>query len=124
MSSSGASEITGLGLEQVVGEIPAAVSVIEAPSGRIAYANAAATEMTERLGRDIPDELSSDWEIYRLDGRPYLMEEWPLVRSITCGGTVVDEEYYNVLPDGGRMIVSCSSSPIYDDEGQLVAGFS
>jgi hypothetical protein len=35
MSSSDASEITGLGLEQVVGEIPAAVFVIEAPSGRM-----------------------------------------------------------------------------------------
>jgi hypothetical protein len=32
-----------------------------------------------------PDELSGDWEIYRPDGRPYLMEEWPLVRSITSG---------------------------------------
>jgi hypothetical protein len=40
MSDSGASEITGLGLERVVGDIPAAVFVIEAPSGGIAYANA------------------------------------------------------------------------------------
>jgi PAS domain S-box-containing protein len=78
--------------------------------------------MTEGLGRAIPDELSADWEIYRPDGRPYLMEEWPLVRSITSGETVVAEEYFNVLPDGRRMIVRCSSSPIYDDEGQLVAG--
>jgi PAS domain S-box-containing protein len=122
MSSSDASEITGLGLEQVVGEIPAAVFVIEAPSGRIAYANPGGKEMTERLGRAIPDELTADWEIYRPDGEPYLMEEWPLVRSITSGETVVDEEYFNVLPDGSRMIVRCSSSPIYDDEGQLVAG--
>jgi len=35
---------------------------------------------------------------------------------------VVDEEYFNVLPDGSRMIVRCSSSPVYDDEGVLVAG--
>ena len=34
MSSSDASEITGLGLEQVVGEIPAAVFVIEGPVRR------------------------------------------------------------------------------------------
>jgi PAS domain-containing protein len=73
VSSSGASEVTGLGLEQVVGGMPAAVVVIEAPSGRIAYANAAAREMMERLGRAIPDELSADWEIYRPDGRPSLM---------------------------------------------------
>ena len=50
MSSSGASDVTGLGLEQVVGEMPAAVFVIEAPSGRIAYANAGAGEMSEPLG--------------------------------------------------------------------------
>jgi hypothetical protein len=36
MSASDASEITGLALEHVVGEIPAAIFVIEAPSGRIA----------------------------------------------------------------------------------------
>jgi hypothetical protein len=78
--------------------------------------------MTERLGRAIPGELSGDWEIYRPDGQPYLMEEWPLVRSITSGEKVVDEEYFNVLPDRSRMIVRCSSSPIYDEEEQLVAG--
>lgn len=29
---------------------------------------------------------------------------------------------FNVLPDGSRRIVRCSSSPVYDEEGQLVAG--
>jgi hypothetical protein len=54
--------------------------------------------MTERLGRVIPDDLNEDWEIYRPDGRPYQMEEWPLVRSITSGEKVVDEESSTSCP--------------------------
>jgi hypothetical protein len=66
--------------------------------------------------------LTADWEIVHPDGRPYTMGEWPLVRSITSGETVVDEEYVNVLADGSRMIVRSNSSPIYDDDGRIVAG--
>jgi hypothetical protein len=49
------------------------------------------------------------------------MDEWPLVRSITSGERVVDEEYFNVLADGSRLMVRCSSAPIYDD-GEIVGG--
>jgi hypothetical protein len=100
MSSSGAFEITGLGLEEVVGEIPGAGIVVEAATSTITYSNARAQEMTDELGRVIPDELTDDWEIFHPDGRPYRTDEWPLVRSITSGEKVVDEEYFNVLPEG------------------------
>jgi PAS domain S-box-containing protein len=123
VSSWGPSAITGMGLEQVVAQMPAAVLVVEAPSGAIIHANARARDMTERqLGRSVPAELTADWKIFHPDGRPYAMDEWPLVRSITSGENVVDEEYFNVLPDGSRMIIRSSSSPIYDDDGRIIAG--
>jgi PAS domain S-box-containing protein len=123
MSARGDSAIATMGLELVVAQMPAAVVVVEAPSGRILHANARANDMTERqLRRPLPPELTSDWEIFHLDGRPYGMEEWPLVRSITSGEHVVDEEYFNNLPDGGRMVVRCSSNPVYDDADNIVAG--
>ncbi|HEX7299716.1 MAG TPA: PAS domain-containing protein [Solirubrobacteraceae bacterium] len=123
MSVSDPSAITGMGLARVVAQMPAAVIVVEAPSGRIVHVNARARDMAERqLGRPVPHELTPDWEIFHPDGRRYAMKEWPLVRSITTGEEVVDEEYFNVLPDGGRMTIRCSSSPIREDEGRIVAG--
>jgi PAS domain S-box-containing protein len=101
--------------------MPAAAMVVEAPSGRIVRANARAQEMVERqLGRTSPSELRPDWEIFHPDGRRYGMDEWPLVRSITSGERVVDEEHFNVLADGSRLMVRCSSAPIYD--GEIVGG--
>jgi PAS domain S-box-containing protein len=123
VTSSGSREILGLGLEEVVRDMPAAVVIVEAPSGAIIHSNARAREMAERqLGRDIPDALTGDWEIFHPDGRPYRMEEWPLVRSITSGEKVVDEEYFNVLRDGSRLFVGCSSAPIHGTDGEIVAG--
>src|SRR2546423_885781 len=114
MSISGPDAITRMGLEEVVRQMPAAVMVVEATSGRFIHVNEAAREMTERhLGRIIPGELTADWQIFHPDGRPYRTEEWPVVRSITSGEKVIDEEYFNLLPGGRRMIVRCSSSPVY-----------
>jgi PAS domain-containing protein len=92
MSSWGPSVVTGMGLEQVVAQMPAAVLVVEAPSGTIIHANARARDMTERqLGRPLPAELTADWDIFHPDGRPYTMDQWPLVRTITAGESIVDE---------------------------------
>jgi PAS domain-containing protein len=75
-----------------------------------------------QLGRSVPEALDDGWEIFHADARRYATEEWPLVRSITSGEEVVGEEYFNVLADGSRLIARCSSSPIYDDRGEIVAG--
>jgi PAS domain S-box-containing protein len=107
----------------MVRQMPTAVVVVEAPSGRILHSNARAHDMVERqLGRPIPAELTGDWEIFHPDGRPYAMDEWPLMRSITTGEEVVDEEYFNVLPDGRRLVVRCSASPLRDEHGDIVGG--
>jgi PAS domain S-box-containing protein len=112
-----------LGLEEAVRQMPAAVVIVEAPSGRIIHVNDQAREMTQRrLGRTIPGELMDYFDIFHLDGRPYEMAEWPLVRAITAGEQVVDEEYFNVLADGSRLIVRCCSAPVYNDQGGIVAG--
>jgi PAS domain S-box-containing protein len=119
---SGSSPLAGLGSADVIRHLPVAALVVESPSGRIVHANARAREMVERqLGRRIPSKLTSDWEIFYPDGRPYRIEDWPLVRSITSGEEVVDEEYFNLLADGRRLTVRCSSAPIYDN-GEIVGG--
>lgn len=123
MSWWGASESPGVGLEEVFRQMPAAVVVVDARSRRIVYSSARARQMAEQeLGRSIPAALVEDCEIFHPDGRPYRVEEWPLVRSITAGEVVVDEEYFNVRADGSRLIVRCNSSPLYGRDGQIAAG--
>jgi hypothetical protein len=79
--------------------------------------------MSQReLGRSLPGRVEDEWEIFHLDGRPYATDEWPIVRSISSGEGVLGEEYFSVLEDRRRLIVRCSSSPIYDDKGDIVAG--
>jgi PAS domain S-box-containing protein len=110
-------------LDEALRQMPAGVVVVEAPLGNVIYANARAREVAEdELGRQLTAEMDLDWEIFHPDGRRYLVEEWPLVRSITSGEQVVDEEYFQVLPDGGRRVVRCRSSPVYDDQRRIVAG--
>ena len=111
-----------MGVEEVLGHIPAAVVVVEAGSRRIVYANARARQMTAQLDRSIPLDLTEDWEIFHNDGRPYDVEEWPLVRSLTTGEEVVDEEYFNLRADGSRLFVRASSAPIFGDAAAIVGG--
>src|SRR4051812_11028446 len=120
VSSSGPHEFLGVGVEEVLGHIPAAVVVVEAGSRRIVYANPRARQMTAQLGRSIPPDLTEDWEIFHHDGRPYDVDEWPLVRSLATGEEVVDEEYFNLRADGSRLFVRASSAPIFGDAGAIV----
>src|SRR3954470_21344776 len=122
MSSSSPHEFLGMGVEEVLGHIPAAVVVVERGSRRIVYANPRARHMTAQLGRSIPLDLTEDWEIFHHDGRPYDVAEWPLVRSLATGEEVVDEEYFNLRADGGRLFVRASSPPILGEAGAIVGG--
>jgi PAS domain S-box-containing protein len=122
MSSSSPHEFLGMGVEEVLGHIPAAVVVVERGSRRIVYANPRARQMTAQLGRSIPLDLTEDWEIFHHDGRPYDVDEWPLVRSLATGEEVVDEEYFNLRADGRRLFVRASSAPIFGDPGAIVGG--
>jgi PAS domain S-box-containing protein len=67
-------------------------------------------------------EDAGDFQIFHPDGRPYEIEEWPLMRSIRDGEEVSDEEFVYPLADGSRLWLRCNSSAIYDDAGHIVAG--
>src|SRR4051812_48687257 len=124
-------EIQRAASEEVLRQMPAAVIVVEASSGRIIFSNREAQRWTEQvLGQPVPQELGeyrdlqegSNFEMYHLDGRPYQVEEWPLTRSIREGEEVRDEEIIYFLGDGTQLCSRYNSSPIYDDEGHIVAG--
>jgi PAS domain S-box-containing protein len=110
--------------EEVLRQMPAGVVIAEAPSGKIIFINKQAQQWTEQSRgqtRATKLEDAGDFQIYHHDGRPYEIEEWPLMRSITSGEEVRDEEFVYPLADGTELLVRCDSSPVYDDEERIIA---
>src|SRR5919107_6045973 len=86
-------------LEEAFRQMPAAVVIAEAPSGKIIFRNTRAQQIGEQsLNHSWPTgpttlDSASDLGIFHPDGRPYEMEEWPLMRSISSGEEVRGEEF-------------------------------
>lgn len=121
MRSLRSQQIAGLGFERVVRDAPVATAVIDA-SGRVIYSNGRARELTGRqLGCAMPPDLDGAIDIFHPDGRRYERHEWPAVRSITSGEDIVEEEFFYALPEGGRLFIRGSSSPLRDRAGEMVA---
>jgi PAS domain S-box-containing protein len=69
----------------------------------------------------MPADLDRAIDIFHPDGRRYQRDEWPAARSITSGEEIVEEEFFYALPDGGRLWIRCSCSPVRDRDGEIVA---
>ena len=114
-------DIAGLGFEQVVRDAPVAISVIDA-LGRVVHSNRRAQDLTGRQLRcAMPANLDGAIDIFHPDGRRYERDDWPAVRSIASGEEIADEEFFYALPGGARLWMRCSSSPVRDRDGEIVA---
>ncbi|WP_375769150.1 ATP-binding protein [Archangium gephyra] len=110
-------------LQAVLQQLPQAVILAEAPSGRMVMGN----RQTSHLhGEPMPP----DWRLeeytavrpgFHADGRPYTPEEWPLVRALTRGEVVRGEVMEVQRPDGTRFSLSVSAGPVRDAEGRVTA---
>ena len=121
-------------MEEVLRQMPAAIVIVEAPSGKILFVNRQTQQWTEEYaGQSIPSELGYLGDLQDVDengisrirhpdGRPYEIEEWPLMRSIRDGEEVRAWEYFYTLADGSRLWFRANSSPVYDEAGRIVAG--
>src|SRR3954453_17534649 len=119
MCALSAEQIAGLGFEQVVNAAAVAIAVIDA-SGRVIYSNERARALMAELGNEMPADLDRAIDIFHADGRRYERGEWPAVRSLTSGEEIVEEFFYAV-PGGGRLWIRCSSWPVRDPAGNIVA---
>ena len=113
-------------LQATVEQMPAAILIADAGSGRIIMGNREAAAL---LGRDsMPLLDDTDWnaaysalKASHADGRPYTAQDWPLFRSLIRGEAVREEEIAYVRPEGGRAVVAASSAPVRDSNGKIVA---
>lgn len=112
-------------LEAVVQQMPAGVSIAQAPSGRLLLHNEEAVRI---LGH--PMIASEDYTGYARygaihpDGTPYLAEEYPTVRALLTGETVQQEEMRYRRGDGTLTTLIVDSAPVRDADGTVVAAVS
>jgi two-component system CheB/CheR fusion protein len=113
-------------LQTIIEQMPAAVLVADAPSGRLVMGNRQASlllgyPLTHGTGADDWTAVNSAFAAFHPNERPYLVQELPLFRSLTRGETVTEEPIRYMRPDGTRGTVAASSTPIRDPEGNVVA---
>jgi PAS domain S-box-containing protein len=109
--------------EAVLHQMPSAVVIAEAPSGRLLLAN----DQVERFLRhpfrpSTRIEEYTDYTGFHPDGREVRPEEWPLARAIKAGEVVTDEEIRMLRGDGTIGVGLFSAAPVRDREGRIVAG--
>jgi PAS domain S-box-containing protein len=109
--------------EAIVQQMPAAVVIAEAPTGKLVFAN---DVMEKILGEDpIHSQNINEyalWKGFHPDGRLYEPLDWPLARSIMKGEVVNDEDVEIQRSNGSKIILRLSSSPLYNDKKEIIAG--
>lgn len=109
--------------ETALEQIPAAVIVGEAPSGRLIFSNSRMNEVWRhplKESKNIQDY--GDWIGFHKDGRRYEGPDWPLARSIMKGEVIENEDTDVQRGDGTRGILRLTSAPVRNKTGEIIAG--
>ncbi len=111
-------------LKSIIEQMPVGVVVVQAPKGNIILKNKELEKIFRTPVKDISRlEEYKTWEGYRVkNNQQYKPNEWPLARSLLRGEIVKGEEIKIIRKDGSVSYVRIRSSPIKNDEGQVVAG--
>ena len=113
-------------LQAVVEQMPAAVVMAEAPSGKLLLANRQATTLFNQpyplplIGHNWVTAYAGFHGAHE-EGGPYHPHQWPLARALAKGEVVLDEEVTVVSSDGDRRVVSMNAAPIRNGAGEVVA---
>src|SRR6267143_2830126 len=113
-------------LQATIEQMPAAMLMVEVPSGTVTYGNRRAAKL---FGLPFPlPMLGAPWSSASIafkglhaSGQVYEPHEWPLARTLASGATVSDEELDFLRADGTRGSLAVSSAPIQDSGGEIIA---
>lgn len=110
-------------LTALLEQLPVAVVLADAPSGRILLHNAA----TERIWGEPFARLQSieDYDgVSATDatGAPVTLADWPIVRAVRHGEEVHGERFDLAWPGGSVTTIEVSAGPVRDRSGRVTAG--
>lgn len=111
-------------LNTLINRLPVGILIVEASSGKPIAKNKKLDDIWDDCLE--ADELA-EYCYYNgshPDGRPYELEDWPLTRAITNGEEIEDEKIIISKEDGTKSVITSSSIPIRDSDGQIVMGMS
>ncbi len=109
-------------LMAVLEQMPVAVWIAEAPTGKIVLGN---SQSERTLGypyraSSAIEGYSLDYQGFHQDGRRVESHEWPLARALN-GETIQSEELQLSRADGSRVWLNLSAAPILDSSGRIQA---
>lgn len=108
-------------LQAVLDQMPMG-ALFAGPTGRVLFTNKKYRELWHHSSKDIKIEEYKDYRGFHSDGRAYILEDWPLMRALNKGEVILGEETDVTLFDNTKATFRLSSAPIYNSEGDIVAG--
>jgi DNA-binding response OmpR family regulator len=111
-------------LNTLINKLPVGILIVDASSGEPLIKN---RKLEEIWGDCTETEELAEYCYYNgshPDGNPYELNDWPLTRSITQGEEVKDQKIVVSKDDGSKSIISNSSIPIRNKNGQIIMGMS
>ncbi|MBI3898485.1 MAG: response regulator [Gammaproteobacteria bacterium] len=110
--------------QAVVEQMPAAVLVAEAPSGKLLLSNRQSAAL---FGHSFPPPIDTHWtgayvdfKGFHANGQAYQPDEWPLARSLATGESIIDEEI-EFERNGARGTLTINAAPIRNHAGEVIA---
>jgi two-component system CheB/CheR fusion protein len=113
-------------LQAAIEQMPHAVLMAEAPSGKLLLANRQAATLFHQpfplpyVGQPWA-AIYAAFQGFHADGRPYEAADWPLARALANGEVVLDEELDFRRNDGTGGTLSMSTTPVRDAAGEVMA---
>jgi signal transduction histidine kinase len=108
-------------LEAAIRQLPAAVVIAEAGSGRLLFANEHVVKVWRQA--QLPSASVAEyreWQGFHADGRPYEPQDWPMARAVR-GERIEGEDIHVVRGDGTRGIIRVSAAPVTGADGERLA---
>jgi PAS domain S-box-containing protein len=106
----------------VVEQSPLAITIAEAPTGRLIIANREAEAIFgASLGESMSD-VGAGWSAFHADGNPLAAGEWPMDRAIFGGQVIIGEMIEIERQNGERRRICVNSAPVRDPQGNVDAG--
>ncbi len=113
-------------LQAVLEQMPTAVVILQAPGGRLLFANQlAAALFGNTFPTPVPPEPAAPFYPQLagayVDGKSYRPAEWPLARALAQGEVIAEEEIEITHASGSQHVLSVSAAPVRNPAGEVVS---